>query len=123
MRTHVRATLRHLRQHGCGRVQVLPVSALHACRMIRPEVKTCLDEIEAAHVSLLRRTADGGKVLRAWIRFQKQVLKEIHDDMKKPIMMNRLLQGDVGCGKTIVAILASAIAVGNILFISILRFP
>lgn len=44
---------------------------------------------------------------------QKRVLKEICDDMKKPIMMNRLLQGDVGCGKTIVAILASAIAVGN----------
>jgi len=44
---------------------------------------------------------------------QKHVLKEIVDDMKKPIMMNRLLQGDVGCGKTIIAILASAIAVGN----------
>jgi len=44
---------------------------------------------------------------------QKRALKEIHDDMKKPVMMNRLLQGDVGCGKTIVAILASAIAVGN----------
>lgn len=44
---------------------------------------------------------------------QKRVLKEIHDDMKKPVMMNRLLQGDVGCGKTIIAILASAIAVGN----------
>ena len=44
---------------------------------------------------------------------QKRVLKEIQDDLNKPIMMNRLLQGDVGCGKTIVAILASAIAVGN----------
>ena len=44
---------------------------------------------------------------------QKRVLKEIRDDLKKPIMMNRLLQGDVGCGKTIIAILASAIAVGN----------
>jgi ATP-dependent DNA helicase RecG len=44
---------------------------------------------------------------------QKRVLKEIHDDLKKPVMMNRLLQGDVGCGKTIIAILASAIAVGN----------
>jgi ATP-dependent DNA helicase RecG len=44
---------------------------------------------------------------------QKRVLNEIIDDMKKSVMMNRLLQGDVGCGKTIVAILASAIAVGN----------
>jgi len=44
---------------------------------------------------------------------QKRILKEIHDDLKKSVMMNRLLQGDVGCGKTIVAILASAIAVGN----------
>ena len=44
---------------------------------------------------------------------QKRVLKEIVDDIKRPVMMNRLLQGDVGCGKTIIAILASAIAVGN----------
>ncbi len=44
---------------------------------------------------------------------QKRVLKEILDDIKKSVMMNRLLQGDVGCGKTIVAILASAITVGN----------
>ena len=41
------------------------------------------------------------------------MLQDISDDIKKPIMMNRLLQGDVGSGKTIVAILASAIAVGN----------
>ncbi len=44
---------------------------------------------------------------------QKSALKEIQDDLNKPVMMNRLLQGDVGCGKTIIAILASAIAVGN----------
>ena len=44
---------------------------------------------------------------------QKRVLKEIRDDIKKPVMTNRLLQGDVGCGKTIIAILASAIAIGN----------
>jgi|TARA_Y100000034_G_scaffold4808_2_gene5584 ATP-dependent DNA helicase RecG len=44
---------------------------------------------------------------------QKRVLKEIRQDMGSSKVMNRLLQGDVGAGKTIVAILAAAIAVGN----------
>lgn len=44
---------------------------------------------------------------------QKRVLKEIRFDLAKPVSMNRLLQGDVGSGKTIVAVLAAAIAVGN----------
>lgn len=44
---------------------------------------------------------------------QKKVLKEIRTDMANPVAMNRLLQGDVGSGKTIIAILAAAIAVGN----------
>ena len=41
---------------------------------------------------------------------QKKVIKEIKDDMARSYSMNRLLQGDVGSGKTIVAILASVIA-------------
>ena len=44
---------------------------------------------------------------------QKKVIKEIHSDLKRSFPMNRLIQGDVGCGKTIVAILVSALAVGN----------
>ncbi len=44
---------------------------------------------------------------------QKKVLEEIRNDLKSKKPMNRLLQGDVSSGKTIVAILASAIAVGN----------
>jgi len=44
---------------------------------------------------------------------QKRVLKEIRTDMKKPIQMNRLLQGDVGSGKTMVALLAMLIAMDN----------
>ena len=44
---------------------------------------------------------------------QKRVLKEIRIDMKKPIQMNRLLQGDVGSGKTMVALLTMLIALDN----------
>src|SRR3989449_3363999 len=44
---------------------------------------------------------------------QKRVLKEIVDDLKAPYPMVRLLQGDVGSGKTIVAFEAMVIAVAN----------
>jgi len=44
---------------------------------------------------------------------QKQSLDQIIDDMTSPKPMNRLLQGDVGSGKTVVAILAAILAVEN----------
>jgi len=44
---------------------------------------------------------------------QKRVLKEIADDMAQPAPMRRLLQGDVGSGKTIVALEAAVIAMEN----------
>ncbi|MBP5235860.1 MAG: ATP-dependent DNA helicase RecG [Bacteroidales bacterium] len=44
---------------------------------------------------------------------QKRVIKEIRSDMMSGRQMNRLLQGDVGSGKTMVAVLSALIAVGN----------
>ena len=44
---------------------------------------------------------------------QQKVIQEIRIDIARPQAMNRLLQGDVGSGKTIVAILVAAAAVAN----------
>ena len=44
---------------------------------------------------------------------QRTSLKEIVDDLQRPQPMNRLLQGDVGAGKTIVALLAALVALEN----------
>ncbi|HOC18011.1 MAG TPA: DEAD/DEAH box helicase, partial [Vicinamibacterales bacterium] len=44
---------------------------------------------------------------------QRQALAEIVEDMRRPAPMNRLLQGDVGSGKTVVAALAALVALEN----------
>jgi len=44
---------------------------------------------------------------------QERVIKEIVTDMSQPVPMNRLLQGDVGSGKTIVAVYAMMLAAAN----------
>ena len=44
---------------------------------------------------------------------QKRVLREIQTDLKSGKQMNRLLQGDVGSGKTVVALLSALLAVDN----------
>lgn len=44
---------------------------------------------------------------------QKRVIKEVYRDMKSGSQMNRLLQGDVGSGKTIVAFICALLAIGE----------
>jgi ATP-dependent DNA helicase RecG len=44
---------------------------------------------------------------------QQRVIKEIYSDMAQPHPMNRLLQGDVGSGKTVVALFAALVAMEN----------
>jgi ATP-dependent DNA helicase RecG len=44
---------------------------------------------------------------------QKKVLKEIRQDTQRGVQMNRLLQGDVGSGKTVVALMSILIAIDN----------
>ncbi|RJQ48607.1 MAG: ATP-dependent DNA helicase RecG [Nitrospiraceae bacterium] len=44
---------------------------------------------------------------------QKRVIDEIMSDLQRPLPMNRLVHGDVGCGKTVVALVSMLIAVEN----------
>jgi ATP-dependent DNA helicase RecG len=46
-------------------------------------------------------------------RAQKRVMREIAADLAETRPMNRLVQGDVGCGKTVIALLAALIAIDN----------
>ena len=60
----------------------------------------------------LRRAAGAFLPFRP-TRAQERVLDELAEDMRQPTPMNRLLQGDVGCGKTVVALQAGAMAMEN----------
>src|SRR5262252_5090148 len=77
----------------------------HATSMeLKPHVPKVDDRIRASAAKILPFKLTPG---------QRQAIKEIVDDMLRPEPMHRLLQGDVGAGKTIVALLASIVAMEN----------
>jgi ATP-dependent DNA helicase RecG len=71
---------------------------------LKPFVPTVDDRIRAAAAKILPFKLTPG---------QRQAVKEIVDDMRRSQPMHRLLQGDVGAGKTIVALLAALVAMEN----------
>ena len=71
---------------------------------LKPFVPTVDDRIRAAAAKILPFKLTAG---------QREAVKEIVDDMRRPEPMQRLLQGDVGAGKTIVALLAALVAMEN----------
>jgi ATP-dependent DNA helicase RecG len=71
---------------------------------LKPFVPKVNDRIRAEAAKILPFTLTPG---------QRQAIKEIVDDMQRPQPVHRLLQGDVGAGKTIVALLAALVAMEN----------
>jgi ATP-dependent DNA helicase RecG len=71
---------------------------------VKPFVPLVDDRIRASAAKVLPFKLTSG---------QRQAVKEIVDDMRQPAPMHRLLQGDVGAGKTIVALLAAIVAMEN----------
>ncbi len=71
---------------------------------LKPFVPAVDDRIRAAAAKILPFKLTPG---------QRKAVREIVDDMRQPQSMHRLLQGDVGAGKTIVALLAALVAMEN----------
>ena len=71
---------------------------------LKPHTLTVDDRIRASAAKVLPFKLTPG---------QRAATKEIVDDMMRPEPMHRLLQGDVGAGKTIVALLAAVVAMEN----------
>ena len=106
----------------------------NAVEMLKARERLKFEELFYVQLNILRYASDHRRKYRGYIfnrvgsdfnRFysenlkfeltgaQKRVMHEIRDDMCSGRQMNRLLQGDVGSGKTLVALMTMLIALGN----------
>ena len=100
----------------------------------RAQVRLKFEELFYVQLNILRYTTENRKKYKGYIfsnvgeifnsfyqnnlsfeltGAQKRVIHEIRDDMRSGRQMNRLLQGDVGSGKTLVALMSMLIAIDN----------
>ena len=100
----------------------------------RAQVRLKFEELFYVQLNILRYATENRKKYKGYIfsnvgeifnsfyqnnlsfeltRAQKRVIHEIRDDMRSGRQMNRLLQGDVGSGKTLVALMSMLIAIDN----------
>lgn len=77
------------------------LQSLHSEGFLMPLVGECFNDFFFHHLPFPLTGA------------QKRVIHEIHDDMKSGHQMNRLLQGDVGSGKTLVALMCALLSKDN----------
>ncbi len=84
---------------------------LYALRHLKNDEVSKVSEIIINDFSLSQRVIE--ELSFALTEAQKKVLQEIQNDVSSTKLMNRLIQGDVGCGKTIIAFLIMLDFVGN----------
>lgn len=101
-RLHARLTAaqRRLAQHELMGLALALEKARQARRAKRAEACVLTDELRRRARAVLPFRLTGA---------QKKALKEIVADLQRPIPMGRLLHGDVGTGKTVVAVLAALV--------------
>ena len=106
-------SLADLNQQGHPGVQRLAFEELLAQHLCLRRLRQALDQQPAP---LIRATGDKSRALLRLLGFeltsaQQRVIREILSDLQRPNPMHRLLQGDVGSGKTVVAALAALAAI------------
>ena len=87
----------------------------------RAQVRLKFEELFYVQLNILRYATENRKKYKGYVfslpfgltGAQKRVMHEIRNDMGSGRQMNRLLQGDVGSGKTLVALMAMLIAIDN----------
>lgn len=103
----------HQAQHPAQRRLILEELLAHRLAMIKRRKYFSTQSARALNQDIGKR-----EVLLSYLPFeltvaQKRVINELQEDLKKSHPMMRLLQGDVGSGKTIVATMAALMAVEN----------